>query len=111
MGEWRYSSTFLDLGTRWRSVVSFTSLPLYRRRKNLRDPLERRLGRSQSRSGRCGGEKNLPYRESNPVIVFIGLLKLVTTIIDSASANSHTLQHTTARNVSSQSAVSSPVVA
>jgi hypothetical protein len=28
-GEWRYSSTFLDLDTRWRWVVSFTPLPLY----------------------------------------------------------------------------------
>jgi hypothetical protein len=27
-GEWRYSSTILDLGTRWRWVVSFTPLPL-----------------------------------------------------------------------------------
>jgi hypothetical protein len=24
MGEWRYSSTILELGTRWRLVVSFT---------------------------------------------------------------------------------------
>jgi hypothetical protein len=24
MGEWRYSSTILDLGSRWRWVVSFT---------------------------------------------------------------------------------------
>jgi hypothetical protein len=29
-GEWRYSSTFLDLGTRWRWVVGFTPLPPYR---------------------------------------------------------------------------------
>jgi hypothetical protein len=29
MGEWMYSSTILDLGTRWRSVVSFTPQPLY----------------------------------------------------------------------------------
>jgi hypothetical protein len=29
MGEWRYSSTILDLGTRWRLVVSFTPMPLY----------------------------------------------------------------------------------
>jgi hypothetical protein len=29
MGEWRYSSTFLDLGTRWRLVISSTPLPLY----------------------------------------------------------------------------------
>jgi hypothetical protein len=29
MGEWRYGSTILDLGTRWRWVVSFTPRPLY----------------------------------------------------------------------------------
>jgi hypothetical protein len=29
MGEWRYSSTILDLGTRWRWVVSYTPRPLY----------------------------------------------------------------------------------
>jgi hypothetical protein len=29
MGEWRYISIFLDLGTRWVWVVSFTPLPLY----------------------------------------------------------------------------------
>jgi hypothetical protein len=31
MGEWRYSATILDLGTRWRWVISFTPLPLYPR--------------------------------------------------------------------------------
>jgi hypothetical protein len=29
MGEWRCSYTILNLGTRWRLVVSFTSLPLH----------------------------------------------------------------------------------
>jgi hypothetical protein len=29
--EWRYSSTILDFGTRWRWVVSFTPRPLYPR--------------------------------------------------------------------------------
>jgi hypothetical protein len=29
MGEWRYSSTFLDLGNTWRWVVNFIPLPLY----------------------------------------------------------------------------------
>jgi hypothetical protein len=29
MGKWRYSSTVLDLGTRWRRVVYFMSLLLY----------------------------------------------------------------------------------
>jgi hypothetical protein len=33
MGEWRYSSTILDLGTRWRCVVSFTLRILYTRGK------------------------------------------------------------------------------
>jgi hypothetical protein len=59
MGEWRYSSTFLDLGTRWRWVVSFTSLPLYPRGYRPRYPLDRRLGGPQSQSGLCGEEKNL----------------------------------------------------
>jgi hypothetical protein len=27
--EWRYSSNIHDLGTGWRQVISFTSLPLY----------------------------------------------------------------------------------
>jgi hypothetical protein len=47
MGEWRYRSTFLDLGARWRWVVSF---PRY--------PLNRRLGGPRSRSGPCGEENN-----------------------------------------------------
>jgi hypothetical protein len=38
----------LDLGTRWRGVVSFTS----------RYSLARRLGGPQSRSGHCGEGKN-----------------------------------------------------
>jgi hypothetical protein len=29
MAEWRYSSTILDLGTRWKRVVSFKPRPLY----------------------------------------------------------------------------------
>jgi hypothetical protein len=28
-GEWSYSSIILELGIRWRRVVSFTPLPLY----------------------------------------------------------------------------------
>jgi hypothetical protein len=66
MGEWRYSSNFLDLGTRWRRVVSFTPLPLYPRGKRLRYPLDRRLGRPQSRSGRCGEEKKLALPAIEP---------------------------------------------
>jgi hypothetical protein len=34
MGEWRYSSTIPDLGTRWRKLVIFTPQPLYSRGNN-----------------------------------------------------------------------------
>jgi hypothetical protein len=53
-GEWGSGCIgphFLDLGTSWRLVVSFTLLPLYPRRKSRRYPLDRRLGGPQSRSG------------------------------------------------------------
>jgi hypothetical protein len=30
-GEWKYGSAILDLGTTWRSVVSYTTWPLYPR--------------------------------------------------------------------------------
>jgi hypothetical protein len=42
---------FLDLGTSWRRMVSFTPRPLYPRGKSPRYPLDRRLGGPQSRSG------------------------------------------------------------
>jgi hypothetical protein len=59
MGEWRYSSTIPDIGTRWRWVGSFTPRPLYLRGNRPRDPLDRRLGETQSLFGRCGPEKDL----------------------------------------------------
>jgi hypothetical protein len=55
--EWRYSSTILDVGTRWRRTVSFTPLPLYLRGKSLRYLSDRRLGGPHSLSGHCGVEK------------------------------------------------------
>jgi hypothetical protein len=48
----------LDIGTRWRLVVSFTLRPLYPQGKSSRCPLDRRLGEPQSRSGRGGEEKS-----------------------------------------------------
>jgi hypothetical protein len=48
----------LDLGTRWRWVVSFTPRPLYPQGKSPLYPLDRRLGGPQSLSGRSGEEKN-----------------------------------------------------
>jgi hypothetical protein len=56
----------LDLGTRWRWVVSFTTRPLYPQGKTPWYPFNRRLGGPRSRSGRGGEEKNTqPRRESN----------------------------------------------
>jgi hypothetical protein len=57
----------LDLGTRWRWVVSFTPRPLYPRGKSPWYPLDRRLGGPQSRYGR-GGERKIssPSRDSKP---------------------------------------------
>jgi hypothetical protein len=48
----------IDLGTGWRWVVSSTPRPLYRRVADPQYPLDRRLGGSQSRSGRGGEETN-----------------------------------------------------
>jgi hypothetical protein len=65
-GEWRYSSTFLDFGTSWRWVVSFTPLPLY---PPGNDPLDRRIGDWVGpRFGLDAVEKRkiLHCRKSNP---------------------------------------------
>jgi hypothetical protein len=57
----------LDLGTRWRWVVSFTPLPVYLPGKELLLSLDRRLGGPQSRSGNDGERKiPSPRRDSNP---------------------------------------------
>jgi hypothetical protein len=56
-GDWRYSFTILDLGSRWRCVIIFMLLPLYPRGNSLLYPLDRRLGVSQSRSG-CNNNNN-----------------------------------------------------
>jgi hypothetical protein len=48
----------LDIGTRWRWVVSFTHRPLFPPGKEPLVPLDKRLGESQSWSRRCGEEIN-----------------------------------------------------
>jgi hypothetical protein len=64
MEEWKYSSTILDRGTRWRWVVSLTPQPLYPRY-----PLDRRLGGPQSWPGRYAEEKNLaPAGNRTPAV-------------------------------------------
>jgi hypothetical protein len=65
-GEWSYSSTVFDLGTRWKRILSFTPWPLCLRGDNTWHILDKRLGEFQSRSACCGGATNLPCLESNP---------------------------------------------
>jgi hypothetical protein len=60
MGERRYSSTILDLDSRWTRVVNFTPRPFYSEGKSARCPFDR-LGGPQSHSGRYGEEKNLLF--------------------------------------------------
>jgi hypothetical protein len=51
--------TFLDLGTRWKLVVSFVPLPLV--------PIGKEgLGRPQIRSGRCGERKEFLASAGGP---------------------------------------------
>jgi hypothetical protein len=59
IGERTYSSTILELVTKWRWVVSFTPRLLYPRGKSPRYPLVRQLGGPQNRYGRCGEQKRL----------------------------------------------------
>jgi hypothetical protein len=72
-GRERIAPRILDLGTRWRWVVSFTSQSLYPQRKSPRYRLYRRLGEPQSWSGHGGEEKNSqplpgiePYNPDRP---------------------------------------------
>jgi hypothetical protein len=51
--------SFLDHGTSWRRVVSFTPRTLYPRGRSHRCPLDRRLDGPQSRYGRYGEVKIL----------------------------------------------------
>jgi hypothetical protein len=67
MGESRHSCNTLDLGTRWRWVPSFMLRPLYTRGMRPGYPSHRRLGESQSLSGRCQEEvKLLPLPRNEP---------------------------------------------
>jgi len=57
LGSGGIAPRILDLGTRWRWVVSLTTRPLYTRNKSPRYPLDRKLCGPQSLSGR-GDEKS-----------------------------------------------------
>jgi hypothetical protein len=64
MGSGYIDPHFLDLGTSWRWVLSFTHRRLYPQGKSPRSPLDRRLGGLQSRSGRRE-ENSSHYQNSN----------------------------------------------
>jgi hypothetical protein len=66
VGEWKYSSTILDLSARSRWVVSFTQQLLYPQGKSPWYPFGRRLGGSQSWPRCCGEEDSCPCHELNP---------------------------------------------
>jgi hypothetical protein len=57
MEEWRYGSTILSFGIKWRRMVSFTFRPLYPRENRARYPLDKRFGGPQR--GLDVVEKNL----------------------------------------------------
>lgn len=59
MMKWRHSSIILNLGTRWRWVVSFIPLPPYSRGNSPQYTLDRRQGGHQSSVGRCVEEQIL----------------------------------------------------
>jgi hypothetical protein len=78
MAEWRYSSIILYLGTRWRWVVSFTTLPLYPRGNSPRYSFDRRLGGLKSQSGCWREEKNLlPIPGTEPRLLGLSARSLV----------------------------------
>jgi hypothetical protein len=58
LGSGGIAPCILDLGTRWRWVVSFTTQSLYSQGKGPWCPLDRSLSGPQSQSGRGGEEKN-----------------------------------------------------
>jgi hypothetical protein len=59
MGSGCIDPHFLDLGTSWRWLVTFTPRPLYPRGKSHRYTLDRRLAGLQSQSGRSAEDKIL----------------------------------------------------
>jgi hypothetical protein len=59
MGEWRYSSTILDLDAVWRRIATFMPQPLYLKGNSAQYSFGRRMGVSQCLSGNYG-EKILP---------------------------------------------------
>jgi len=71
----------VNLGSRWRWVVSFTPRPLYPRGRSFWYQFDRRLGGPHRRSGRGGEEKqslHCPCRQSNPFRPAHNLITILT---------------------------------
>jgi hypothetical protein len=66
MREWRYSSTILDISTRWRWVIILTLRPLYSRGITAGTYCIGGWCAPQSFWTLCGTETSCPYRKSNP---------------------------------------------
>jgi hypothetical protein len=62
MGEWRFSSIILDLGTRWRWAVGFTFSQFLPKGKGPQYPLDRKLDAVEYREMSC------PCQELNPCL-------------------------------------------
>jgi hypothetical protein len=61
VGEWRYSFNLIELDSRWRSVVSFTSLPVFPQGKSPRHLFVKKFIAPPSQFGRCEEKKNLMF--------------------------------------------------
>jgi hypothetical protein len=69
-GSGGIAPSILELGTKWRLVVSFTARPLYPQGKSPWYPFDRSLGGPQSRFGHGGEEKNFqPLPGLEPPII------------------------------------------
>jgi hypothetical protein len=70
-GSGGIATRILNLGCRWRWVVSFTPWPLYLRGKSSSYPLDRRLGEPQSQSGAVAKRRATGVRFPNLLLRYI----------------------------------------
>jgi len=82
MGRGSIAACIVDLGNRWRWVVSFTHHPLDPWGKGPWYPLDRMLGEPQSQSKWGAEEKNhCPYQKLNPGCPVNSLFTIPTELI------------------------------
>jgi hypothetical protein len=77
LGSGGIAPRIINLGTRWRWVVSSKPRPLYPQGKRPRYPLDRGLGGPRNRSGRGGEDKEIACWETNhelPARVLVPIL-------------------------------------